>query len=318
MGKMLKKYGGVSGWMFFHTFGKRWTAGPLVDDVVKKVKQLDTHGKGALVNLLGEHYTKKYKVEQTKEEYSKLIDALAELDVHHRLAVSLKPTQFGLYLPRDNAESIAYSNMIDTAIHALVHGLSVWFDMEKSDTTDMTIDTYLRISRTAKQYLPNRIGIALQANLKRTEKDLLNIMKNAPYGSVRLVKGIYKEPDNIAYTDAREIHGNFSHLIHTAFRYAPDTFSIVVGTHHTKRIEETINLGNRYPKKFGGIQMLMGVSKRLEKKLIDQNIPLDIYTPYGPESFMYTIRRMKENPSFIFGVLRMMFFEKAYLRRERS
>ncbi len=316
----LRERGGLAEVTFFKLLGHRWTAGPLAEDLINAAKKLQAKGAGAVLNRLGEHYTTQEKVDETVREYLRIIKLIGQTDLLD-VGISLKPTQLGLHV-RDvqSPAQYCYENMERVALAAARTGTirHIGIDAEDHTTLDFTIDAYLSMrgrvnrERYAIDLNPKKLVFyqALQANLFRTEADLRRLIRLA--AAVRLVKGIYKEPREIAFTRESDKHRNFSKLIRIAFEESDSDFGIFIGSHHTERIRESVECQKRFPKDIFGVQLLYGVVQQLIDELVAQGIRVQDYTPGGPESFAYGVRRMRENPGFAMTVARWMFFEAAY------
>lgn len=319
----LRERGGPLEVAFFKVLGYRWAAGPLAEDSIDAAKRLQAKDAGAVLNRLGEHYTTQEKVEEAVRGYLRIIELIGQRDLLD-VGISLKPTQFGLHA-RDVTEPVqyCYDNMERVALAAARTPVikHIGFDAEDHTTIDFTLEAYISIRSGVRQERRS-IGLdpkefvfyqALQANLLRTEADLRRLIRLG--AAVRLVKGIYKEPKEVAFTREADKHGNFSRLIRIAFEESDPDFAIFIGSHHTERIREAVEFQKRHPKNVFGVQLLYGVAQQLIDELVAQGIRVQDYTPGGPESFAYGVRRMRENPGFAMTIIRWLFFEAAYRLR---
>src|SRR5881409_3748192 len=173
-------------------FARQWVAGETMTDALRVAKEANARGIEALVNHLGEHYHEKAPVEARRGEYLNLLAAMQAEGI--RGEVSLKPTQFGVLIDR----AYALSEMIPVLEATRATGRVLWLDMESANTTD---DTIWICEQLLAQY--DRVGICLQANLKRTADDLDRLLE--AHARVRLVKGAYQETPDIAYRTRSEI-----------------------------------------------------------------------------------------------------------------
>lgn len=301
-----------SGNIFHAVIGRKWCAGPTVEHAMKAVTEDHAQNRGSLVNHLGEHCKTEAEVRINMDAYEMLIDRLAKVcrDLSTVIGISMKPTQFGLDVAIVNPAKYTAGNMQHVVSLAVKHKIPVWMDMEDRTTTDFTLNLYRRLLEVHGPL----VRIILQANLKRTQDDLRDLM--ARDGAiVRLVKGIYPEHASIAFMTNEEIHQAFAELIRIAFTESPSTFGIAIGSHHSGRIREAVDFQNgEFRKDYFMVQMLRGVMKKLGEELIASGVPLEIYQPYGPNEFPYSVRRMRESPSFIVGLLRAALFERRYTR----
>src|SRR5436309_4414282 len=173
-------------------FARQWVAGETMADAIRVAKEANARGLDALVNHLGENDREKAPVESPSREYLSLLATMQSEGV--RGEVSIKPTQFGVLIDR----AYALSEMIPILEATKSMGRVLWLDMESAHTTDDAIWIYERL---LAQY--DRVGICLQANLKRTADDLDRLVRN--HARIRLVKGAYQETPDIAYRTRSEI-----------------------------------------------------------------------------------------------------------------
>lgn len=174
----------------------------------------------------------------------------------------------------------------------------LWVDMEGSSFTDKTIDVYKKVY---SKY-PNT-GIAIQANLKRSESDLRNLITIG--ARVRLVKGAYNESPSIALKNKKEISENYSKLMKMLFLQKERNF-FAVATHDSRLILEAQALSKENNSNFE-FEMLMGVRDKLKLELVQEKYQVREYIPYGPEWFPYSMRRLREKKSNIFLLARSLF-----------
>lgn len=226
-----------------------------------------------IVNYLGEHYTEKEKADSDKEEYCSLIEESQLED----FCISVKPTQLGLEISHNLFEE----NLLEILKVAEKNDVFVWLDMEDSDTTEETINTY---KKYVKDY---SIGICLQANLKRTKSDIEDLSK----GKIRLVKGGYDENNNIAYTSKSDIDDSYRDCLEKLFK---SNLEIAIGTHDESLWEDASYLSTKYEKDYE-IQMLMGLKEK-DQIRISKETDTEVYRyiPYGPNWKSYFYRRVKE------------------------
>jgi len=275
-------------------FAGRYIAGEEIGDAVAVVRQLGAEGARATIDVLGEHISRREEATAARDAILEVLGAIdrEKLDSN----VSIKLTQLGLKLDRnfclENVRGIAERA---AAIHNFVR-----IDMEDSSTTDDTIWVY----REVRKSLPNA-GIVLQAYMRRTEKDALDLLA-AGMGHFRLCKGIYIEPAAIAFKEKEEINANFLRVLRTMFER--NAF-VGIATHDSALVEgayaiiREMGLGaGRYE-----FQMLLGVRPELRRRIIADGHPLRVYVPFGRSWYQYSIRRFKENPQVAGNVLKALF-----------
>jgi proline dehydrogenase len=193
--------------------------------------------------------------------------------------ISVKPTQIGL--SRSMKECLQnFEILIKNAISSQTF---VWIDMESSDHTDETIEIYQNLFSRYE-----RLGIALQANLMRTENDLVDLMTIG--AKIRLVKGAYRENLKIAYKSRNEVNQRYLKLMGLLFRKSNE---FGIATHDSTMIEDATRLSKKYERKFE-FQMLRGIRDELKPKLVKRGFSVSEYIPYGTNWLPYSIRRLKE------------------------
>jgi len=266
---------------------KRWIAGYELEDAIKAAQDANARKLQVILNRLGEHTPDRGLIEEYTREYLRLLDAINEQEVDG--TVSVKPSQLGLavdpLLFRSNLERILKK--------AEQTKRFVWLDMENSPYTEATLRVYTELLAENP-----RLGVCLQANLKRTQKDLQNLLANG--GKARLVKGAYPEDSSIAYKKRSSIDSNYKQLMEMLFKAGND---FAIATHDTKLIEEAERLSKENNKQFE-FAMLKGIRDDLKEKLVGQGYRVSEYIPYGPEWYNYSKRRIRERKRNILLLLR--------------
>lgn len=267
----------------------RFVSGTDADGAITYARSINEDRLTPILNYLGEHYTDPADVEDCVTEYTKLIDKLAVRTVN--AAISLKPTQLGLLID----EELFHKNAQYLVSHAVDSGVFVWFDMEDHTTTDATLDVYYDVE---KQYSES-VGICVQANLKRTGRDLSKLVETD--GKIRLVKGAYAESEDIAHTEKRVI--DEAYRIHLKYLFEHHEGSIAVASHDDEMISLAAVLHEQYETDYE-IQMLMGVREADQRELAENHTVYQ-YAPYGSSWFSYFYRRLQErkNIGFIIRAL---------------
>jgi len=256
---------------------KQWIAGDTMEDALKSARQANRNGMGAILNKLGEHVTSKQKVNQTVLDYLTLVSNLRRSKITGGL--SIKPTQAGLAISAKEC-----LGNLDTIIEkALQFQSFVWIDMESSEFTDDTFGIYLSLFEKYE-----RLGVVIQANLKRTQSDLDMLLKNG--AKIRLVKGAYHENSKNAYKTRHEVDENYRKLMSVLFERGNE---FAIATHDSKLIDRAIDLSKKHERKFE-FQMLKGIRDELKPILIKSGFTVSEYIPYGTNWLPYSIRRLKE------------------------
>ncbi|TBR10140.1 MAG: proline dehydrogenase [Candidatus Nitrosotenuis sp.] len=258
-------------------FAKQWIAGNTIDDALSAAQSSYKNGMGVIINRLGEYHTSKQIIEKTIDEYKIVMSSFRKWNVNG--GISVKPTQIGL--SRNMKECIQnFEILIKSAISSQTF---VWIDMESSDHTDETIEIYQNLFSRYE-----RLGVALQANLMRTEDDLVDLMTIG--AKIRLVKGAYRENPKVAYKSKDKIDQNYLKLMGLLFRKANE---FGIATHDSVMIENAKKLSRKYERRFE-FQMLRGIRDDLKPKLVNMGFNVSEYVPYGTNWLPYSIRRLKE------------------------
>ena len=255
----------------------RFVAGETAPEALEYTRERNDEGVGVILNLLGEHYAEREGADADAEAYCTLVDDLAGTDL--RACLSVKPTQLGL----DVSEAVFRENLARVVEHAAAHDRFVWLDMEDHATTDATLDAYVDHAREH-----GNAGVCVQANLRRTRGDLERLA-GLP-GKVRLVKGAYDPPREIAYREKERVNEAYRDLLAYMFEAFGD--GIAVGSHDPAMIAEAARLHDEYGTPYG-IQMLMGVREDAQVELAGRREVWQ-YAPYGEKWLSYFYRRVTE------------------------
>ncbi|MCH7647608.1 MAG: proline dehydrogenase family protein [Thaumarchaeota archaeon] len=256
---------------------KQWIAGDTVDDALIAAKSAYSLRRHAIINKLGEYHTSKKQIKVVLEEYQKIVNSFRKWKI--RGAISVKPTQIGLSISQKECNR-NFEKIIQKARNAHVF---VWLDMESSEHTDETIEIYHTFFSKYE-----RLGIALQANLKRTENDLNDLIGMG--AKIRLVKGAYREKANIAFKTKKDVDNNFIKLMKILFKKGNE---FAIASHDTKIIQKAQSLSKKYPRKFE-FQFLKGIREEFKSDLVKKKFVVSEYIPYGVNWLPYSIRRIKE------------------------
>ena len=274
-------------------FAKKYIAGKTLDDAVRVVKQLNSKGIVATLDVLGESIKNTSEAEQTKNECIRVLETINKEKLDANLSIKL--TALGLAIDKE------YCHKLVEEIVGKAKELNnfVRIDMEDSPYTDMTIDLYKALRKNF-----DNVGIVLQAYLKRTLDDIENLKDLAP--NYRLCKGIYIEPPTIAYKDKQKIRDNYMAALKKMFEYGS---YVGIATHDKYLIDNSYKLiaeKNIQESQFE-FQMLYGVTEHLRDKIRNDGHKIRIYVPYGEHWYPYSIRRMQENPEIAWYVTKSIF-----------
>ena len=269
----------------------KFVAGETPAEALDHARAMNERDVKVILNLLGEHYEDRRAADEDAEAYLRLLDDIERSDV--AACVSVKPSQVGLdigtHVYRENMERIA-----DAADDTFV-----WMDMEDHETTDATLDTFEQLAHEHE----GGVGVCIQANLKRTEADLERLA-DVP-GKVRLVKGAYDEPAEIAYKDKERVDEVYRDYLEYMFQEFEG--GIAVGSHDPAMVEYARELHEEYGTDFE-IQMLMGVRENAQYDLAE-DYEVWQYVPYGGKWLSYFYRRVMERKE------NLLFAARAVLSR---
>lgn len=271
----------------------RYVAGETIDQALDVVRNLNAEGCMATLDVLGEDVTRREETEQSVLDYQR---ALAEIAARRLDSnVSVKLTALGLKLDPELCRR-QFARIVDTA---KAQDNFVRIDMEDSSVTEETLRIFFEFrERYAK------VGIVLQAYLRRSLEDARRVA--AVGGNVRVCKGIYVEPPEIAFQDREEIRRGYMALVDALL----DAGSYVgIATHDPILIERALATVRRrtLPREAYEFQMLLGVAGTLRRRLVADGQRLRVYVPYGEAWYAYSVRRLKENPSIAGHVLKGLF-----------
>ena len=268
---------------------RNWIVGEKLSDVVAPVRALNKKGTNVLINYIGEDVKSSADAKRNFLEYSKILKSISANRLNADMSVKLTQLCTDLKSKKCRAD---IENLLDDAKR---RNIFVWFDMESSAFTQKIIDIYLNSLKKNK-----KIGICLQASLKRTSSDLVKI--TAKNGTVRLVKGAYHEIPEIAYTSHDDILKNYLALLRVLFRQSR---KFALGTHDDRIIKEALRMNRTY-KRDVEFQMLNGIRKDLVARLAADGQKTAVYMPYGTEWLHYGFRRIRERKRNVLLLLRSL------------
>jgi proline dehydrogenase len=262
---------------------ERYIAGPELKDARETVRRLNGEGKLATIDVLGEEITNEDEAAAIVRAYQ---DVFADIERCGLDAnVSVKLTALGLNLDYE----LCRANLGVVVTDAASRGNFVRIDMEDSSTTDDT----LRLYRELREQGHDNVGVVLQAMLRRTEDDIAALADLKP--SVRLCKGIYSEPPELAFQDFDEVRASFVRALEALL----DAGSYVgIATHDEWLLDEGRRLvaERDLSRDEFEFQMLLGVRPALGDALVREGNRLRIYVPFGRHWYAYSLRRLQENP----------------------
>jgi proline dehydrogenase len=266
---------------------KRWIAGYTLEDAIRVAHNANNRKLSVILNRLGEHTPDEKLIQGYTEEYLKLLDQIQEGKIDG--TISVKPSQLGLAAN----PSLYGTNLLRIIERAEAYDEFVWIDMENSPYTEGTLKTYREILPGHRQ-----LGLCLQANMKRTESDLKDLISRG--GIIRLVKGAYPETGELVYKKRSDVDANYVRLMTMLFEGGG---RFAIGTHDGKLIDKARELAKEQKRDFE-FQMLKGIRDDIKPTLIEEGYRVSEYIPYGPEWYNYSKRRMRERKRNILLLLR--------------
>jgi proline dehydrogenase len=275
-------------------FAGRYIAGEELSDAVQTVKKLNTEGCMATLDVLGEDITERHEAIASRDEILKVLQTIKKENLDSN--VSIKPTQLGLNLDKDFC--LENTRIIIQAAKEMNN--FVRMDMEDSSTTDGIIWLY----KTIRKDFSNT-GIVLQAYLRRTKDDAKKIIQDG-YGNFRFCKGIYVEPEAIAFKQKEEVRQKFLETLSMMW----DMKAYVgVATHDDELVNAAVKFiaERKLQRNEYEFQMLLGVKPELRRKLIRDGHRVRVYVPFGKHWYGYSTRRFKENPEMAGYVFKALF-----------
>ena len=269
----------------------RFVAGDTLDDAVEAAHRLNRERLLVSLDLLGEEVGDRDSAIRATAEYLASIDRIRAEDLDAN--ISVKPTQLGLAID----VGLAAENIERLAGAAARLGTTVTIDMEDSRYTASTVDLY-----EEAQARHGNLGIALQAYMRRTPEDLARLIPLG--GHIRLCKGAYVEPDEVALTSKGEVDEAFAGQLRTLM--ASSGAKPAIATHDPDLVDLTRALANERTTPFE-FQMLYGVRSDLQRSLVAEGFPVRVYLPFGSEWYPYLTRRLAERPANAWFFARSMF-----------
>jgi proline dehydrogenase len=300
----------VTGWNFSWRAASRFVAGENLQDAIEVIKGLNEMGINATLDHLGEHTSDPEKAIQATEDVMEALTAIEQSGV--RSNTSIKLTQIGLALD----ENLCRDNLERILKHAQKINNFVRIDMEDSPWIEKTLSLYRHMKEECGC---DNVGIVIQAYLYRSEDDVAQIMK--VNGRVRLCKGAYQEPENIAFPKKKDVDANFEHLTNLLVDGAllagsppiSEDGNIppipAIATHDENRIEytKTCLKAAGLPREAMEFQMLNGIRRDLQMQLSSAGFPVRVYVPYGTEWYPYFTRRLAERPANLWFFISNLF-----------
>lgn len=272
--------------------------GETIDDALRAAQEQKRAGINTILTRLGENITRIEEAEEVTQHYFMVLDkvAAAGLDAH----ISVKPTQLGL----DQDRAVCMRNLERLLERTEQRNNFLWIDMESSPYVDPTLELY----RHGRAKSP-KIGLAIQAYLFRSEKDIESLI---PLGSaVRIVKGAYLEPPDVAYPRKADVDENFFRLCVRMLQ--PDAIKagclLHIATHDMVLVDRLVAWikANDVPSSAYELAMLYGIQRSQQQRLASEGKRLRVLISYGEYWFPWYMRRLAERPANVWFVVKNVF-----------
>ena len=274
----------------------RFIAGMQIDDALRVAEAVNQQGMAVTLDSLGESVTSEAEAHRAADIYHQLLDLIATRKLNANISVKL--TQMGLELSPALAESIAGS----LAQHAHTTNNFVRIDMEDSSVTQVTLDIVRRVH--AQPESRGSVGIVIQAYLFRSQSDVEQL--NADGIRVRLCKGAYKEPPEVAFPRKADVDANFirlgSMLLDSPIYHA-------LATHDEAMVAALTTYARQHgiePSHYE-FQMLYGIKRDLQRRLVQEGYNVRVYVPFGTDWYPYFMRRLAERPANVLFLAKNFF-----------
>ena len=282
---------------FVRRSASRFMPGESLDAALTAADKLAQKQIASVFTNLGENVTDRSEAQQVTEHYLEVLRRIHGAGL--RTEVSVKLTQLGL----DLSKEFCFENLEKIIVREKKEAI-VWVDMEASGYVDATLEIY---ERALRKY-PN-VGICLQAYLYRTKKDLEKLLPLRP--SIRLVKGAYKEPPQIAYPKKQDVDENYFSLAQAmmAAQATDQCVRAAFGTHDGKLIRRMADHATQqgFPKKEFEVQMLYGIQREEQERLAREGYRSGVLVAYGTYWYPWFVRRLAERPANLWFMARNLF-----------
>ena len=271
---------------------RKYIAGTTLQEALDCVSQLNSAGMSATLDVLGEDSTTEEQALAGEKIYQEALQKINECDLDANISVKL--SMLGLRFDSSLCESIV-RRLTQTAD---LHASFVRIDMEDSSVNRVTLDVYRKLRRDT-----DRVGVAVQAYLRSTVDEVCDLLAEGDT-NLRVCKGIYIEPESLAYQEFKEVQGSFKEAVNRLLEGGATRVGIA--THDPELVEAALDSIRdlRIEKDRYEFQMLLGVAERMRDQLVADGHPLRVYVPFGKEWYAYSSRRLRENPKIAGHVLR--------------
>ncbi len=286
---------------FIWIFSRPYISGESLEDAMRVSKDLNSKKIMVTIDVLGEFIKNLDEAEANKNEYLHVIEVSNQNGINGNF--SCKPTSFGLLIDKE----ICYKHMREIVAKAASYKNFIRVDMEDSPCTDLEIGLFRRL----RAEFPYNVGLVLQAYLRRTYSDIESMMdlhsEKSPL-NFRLCKGIYVEPEAIAFKKYEEINTHYTDDLEYMFK---NKIYVGIATHDKPLVDAAFKLIEKYnvPKNMYEFQMLYGVTPKLRESIVNDGHRMRVYVPFGKQWFGYSTRRLKENPKMASHIIKAIFYK---------
>jgi len=276
-------------------FSGRFVAGMQLDDVIRATEVVNGWGASVSIDNLGENVTNADESKQSAELYHQMLDAISSRKLNAN--ISLKLTHMGF----DVSEDLAFRLVTELVEHAVRINNFVRVDMEGSPYTQRTLDFVRQLHRLPGH--AGRVGTVIQSYLYRSEQDVNDLLTERI--RIRLCKGAYKEPPEIAFPKKADVDANYLKLARTLMKSG---VYHGIATHDERIIADlkAFASAENIPASAYEFQMLYGVRRDLQQQLVREGYGLRVYIPFGTEWYPYFMRRLAERPANVLFIARQM------------
>lgn len=300
----------VTRWNVAWRVASRFVAGETLGEAVSLVKDLNRRGFFVTLDHLGEYTSNEAEAVQSTDEAIEIIETIRKENLQS--GVSIKLSQIGMAIDED----LCTQNMHRILTAAQAQGIFVRIDMEDSTYVDRTLKLFRKMR---EDFGIETIGLVLQSYLYRSLKDAEDLTQDGT--RIRLVKGAYKEPEEVAFPEKADVDAEFDRITDILIRSALATGSIeadpgrppliAIGSHDDQRVAYARQAAEAagLPRRALEFQMLNGIRRDLQDALLADGYPVRIYVPWGSEWYPYMVRRLAERPA------NLWFFMSNLVRR---
>ncbi len=271
---------------------RRFVAGETLDEAIEVTRDLNARGMPVTLDHLGESVEREDQAMRAADDYIAILERVHRERV--RTGISIKLTQIGLAIDHE----LCRKNLRRIAESARDLDNFVRIDMEASEYVEATLRLYYELSEEF-----GNLGAVIQSYLRRSEDDVRELGSRG--ASVRLCKGAYMEPEEVAFQKKSEVDTSFVRLLEILMQCDSP---LAIATHDTRMIDVAKRLMQQNPRRDASVefQMLYGVRRNLQAQLVHEGYRMRVYVPYGTEWYAYFMRRMAERPANLFFVLKTL------------